>query len=244
MINWLRGSQKWLPFFLSKIEIKFRYIYMKAKLVVPADLSQIKLWQYQKFLKIQEDNTDEKFLAMKLIEIFCEVDLGDVMQIKLTDVRKVAKHIIDLLNEQPKLVKSFTMNNVEYGFIPNLEAISMGEYVDLDTYLSDWEQMEYAMAVLYRPVESKYKDQYSIKDYEAKNQNVMKDMPMDAVFSSILFFYHLGSELSITMVNYLEQGKIPLTTHQQETLLKSGDGINQFTHSLREILQELNISLN
>jgi|TARA_Y100000289_G_C3903055_1_gene140309 hypothetical protein len=217
---------------------------MKAKLVVPNKLSQIKLWQYQKFLKLQEDNTDDKFLAMKLVEIFCEVDLQDVMKIKLKDVMRVANHLTNLLNDQPKLVQHFTMNNIDYGFIPNLEAISMGEFVDLDTYLSDWQQMQNAMCVLYRPVKSKYKDKYTIEEYNAEGQEKMKNMPMDAVLSSILFFYHLGSELSATMMNYLQKDQLSLTLQQQEILTQSGVGINQFTHSLREILHELNISLN
>jgi hypothetical protein len=217
---------------------------MKAKLVVPNKLSQIKLWQYQKFLKLQEDNTDDKFLAMKLVEIFCEVDLQDVMKIKLKDVMRVANHLTNLLNDQPKLVQHFTMNNIDYGFIPNLEAISMGEFVDLDTYLSDWQQMQNAMCVLYRPIKSKYKDKYTIEEYNAEGQEKMKNMPMDAVLSSILFFYHLGSELSATMMNYLQKDQLSLTLQQQETLTQSGVGINQFTHSLREILHELNISLN
>lgn len=217
---------------------------MKAQLYVPVHLSEIKLWQYQKFLKIQESNQDEKFLAMKMIEIFCEVDLKDVMQIKLKDIRRVTAVLVELLNYQPELIRHFTMEGVEYGFIPNLEAITLGEYVDLDTYLSDWQKMEYAMSVLYRPVKDKYKDQYTIKDYEPSHQDVMKNMPMDVVFSSILFFYHLGNELSLTMVNYLETGKTELTTQQWDNLQQSGVGIRQFTHSLKEILLELNISLN
>jgi hypothetical protein len=35
---------------------------MKAKVIVPNSLNEITLGQYQKFLKIQENNEDEKFL--------------------------------------------------------------------------------------------------------------------------------------------------------------------------------------
>jgi hypothetical protein len=206
-------------------------------------LSEIKLWQYQKFLKIQEDNTDEKFLAMKLIEIFCQVDLGDVMKIKMTDVNVITDILTEMLEQKPELVREFELNGVRYGFIPNLEAMTLGEYVDLDTYLSNWQQMEYAMSVLYRPIVGSLKDKYLIEDYKAENQSVLKDMPMDAVFSSILFFYRLGIDLSTTMMNYLEQGEDKIT-HLQDSSLVNGDGINRFTHSLKEILHELNISLN
>ncbi len=135
------------------------------------------------------------------------------------------------------------MNGVEYGFIPNLEAISMGEFIDLETFLSDWKQMHRAMAVLYRPVAHKYGDKYNIEEYKETDGEHMKDMPMDAVFGCMLFFYSLGIDLSQAMMSYLQD--------QEETALmqfpnsgKDGDGINQFTHSLREILQDLRISQN
>ena len=41
------------------------------------------------------------------------------------------------------------MRGVEYGFIPNLDDMSFGEYVDLDTYIGDWQNIHRAMAVLY-----------------------------------------------------------------------------------------------
>ena len=43
---------------------------MKVEVYIPDTLSEITLGQYQKYLKIQDDNEDENFLAMKMIEIF------------------------------------------------------------------------------------------------------------------------------------------------------------------------------
>ena len=43
---------------------------MQVEILVPDTLSEITLEQYQKFLKIQENNEDETFLAIKMIEIF------------------------------------------------------------------------------------------------------------------------------------------------------------------------------
>ena len=42
---------------------------MKVKVNIPSTLSEITLGQYQKYLKIQDDNEDENFLAIKMIEI-------------------------------------------------------------------------------------------------------------------------------------------------------------------------------
>jgi len=216
---------------------------MKVEITIPDSLSEVTLDQYQRYLKIQENNTDEKFLASKMIEIFCGVKLSDTLKMKFSDVDSICNILIDMFNEKPQLVKTFKMKGVEYGFIPKLDDISLGEYVDLDTFLGDWENMHRAMAVLYRPIDKKYGDKYSIVDYEAEDGEVMKDMPLEAVVSSIIFFYHLGIDLSQAMMNYLEE--------QEETNLvqylnseQSGVGINQFTHSLKAILEDLKISHN
>ena len=216
---------------------------MKIDITVPDKLSEITLGQYQKFLKIQNENTDERFLSSKMIEIFCELKLTDVMKLKLADVNAICAILSDMFNEKPALKKTFFMDGVEYGFIPNLEDISFGEYIDLDNYLTDWELMDRAMGVLYRPIKNRYGERYSIEEYTAKETGYMKAMPLDAALSAVLFFYHLGIDLSMTMMNYLE--------HKEETALQqflnleqSGVGTRQFTHSLKEILQDLKISLN
>jgi hypothetical protein len=231
------------PFFLSKIYFRFRYIYMRVKISVPNDLSEIKLWQYQKFLKIQEENTDENFLASKMIEIFCGIELKDAYKMKAKDVHRITNILADMFEQKPQLKNRFTMNGVEYGFIPNLDDMSLGEYVDLDTYLSKWEEIEKAMAVLYRPIENIHKQKYSIEEYKAEGQEAYKDMPMSVVFGAMFFFYRLGIDLSRVMTVYLEQNK---ETPSQEfrSLGKSGDGINQFLHSLKGILDDLSISLD
>ena len=68
-------------------------------------------------------------------------------------------------------------------------------------------------------------------------------MPMDAVLSSIIFFYNLGMDLSKAMLNSLQQEENKDLV-QQLTLEKNGDGINHFSDSLKEILDGLKISLN
>ena len=216
---------------------------MKVEILVPDSLKEISLEQYQKYLNIQANNEDETFLAVKMIEIFCGIRGDLIMKMKASSIREITNILAEMFEQKPPLVKQFTMKGVEYGFIPKLEDMSFGEYVDLDTYIGDYENMHRAMAVLYRPITQKYNDKYLIEEYEGEDTEIMKDMPMDAVLSSILFFYHLGMDLSKTMLNSL-QDQESKDLVQQLTLGKSGDGINQFSDSLKEILEDLKISLN
>ena len=215
---------------------------MKVEVYIPDTLSEITLGQYQKYLKIQSENDDENFLAMKMIENFCGLRGDTILAMKAKSIKDITAILTNMFNEKPQLVKEFKMGKKSYGFIPKLEDMSFGEYIDLDTYIGDMENLHRAMSVLYRPIKQKYEDKYLIEDYKGEETELMKSMPMDAVLSSIIFFYHLGMDLSQAMMNSLEEEEIVLL-HQQ-ILGENGDGINHFSDSLKEILHDLKISLN
>ena len=161
---------------------------MKARLNIPNQLSEITLRKYQKFVKLNTDEIDDRFLQVKMIEIFCEVSHENVLKIKFSDADRVTAILGDMFTQKPKLVTKFKLNGIEYGFIPELDEISFGEYIDLDTYLGDWENIHTAMNVLYRPIESQKGERYTIKDYDVNTKEDLLDMPLDAVISSVFFF--------------------------------------------------------
>ena len=125
-----------------------------------------------------------------------------------------------------------------YNFIPKLDDITLGEYIDLDNTLSDWQQMHKAMSVLYRPVTIKKNNRYQVEPYTGdENEDIFLHMPLDVVMGALLFFWNLSNELLQITLNYLsEEMKENLTTQQRQILEQSGAGINQFTESLKGIL--------
>lgn len=211
---------------------------MKAYIDVPDSLSDIKLRQYQKFVKETKDNEDTDFIQNKIIEIFCNVRASDVKKIKYTDIKKISDRINKLFEEKPALVRNFNLYGVNYYFIPNLDEISLGEYIDIDTYISEWDNIHIAMNVLYRPLKQKLKEKYLIEDYNENNNTVLQDMPLDAVMSSIFFFYHLGNDLLKVIVNYLQNNQ-EIQQALDQTSVKSGDGITVSMLSLKETLRNL-----
>lgn len=217
---------------------------MKISINVPTSLSEITLGQYQKYLKIAENNQDGNFLDAKMIEIFCGVPLSESYKIKMSSVRAVIDILNELLSTNPNHVERFEMNGTEYGFVPDLDELTLGEYVDLDNNISNWDNMHIAMNVLYRPVKHNQGRRYNIVEYNVDNANKMKDMPLDAAIGSIFFFYNLGIELSRHTILYSNNQQEMEDIHRQLTSQESGAGINQFMDSLTEILQNLKISLN
>lgn len=217
---------------------------MKIEINVPTSLSEVTLGQYQKFLKIAEDNPEGNFLNAKMIEIFCGIPLSDSYKLKMSSVTAIIDILNELLSQTPKRVEQFTMNGVQYGFIPDLDEMSLGEYVDLDGSASDWNNMHIAMNVLYRKIKIKKSGKYNIVDYNVENPEKMKDMPLDAAIGSLFFFYNLGMELSKHTI-LSSSNQVEMEAYQEQLISETnGDGISQFMVSLTEILQDLKISLN
>lgn len=215
---------------------------MKVDIYIPDELSDITLEQYQKFAKLNtEENQNTNFLLHKMVEIFCNLDLKDIAHIKYNYVKNVIQDINKVFAQKTDLIPTFTLNNIKYGFVPKLDDISLGEYIDLDNTLKNWETMHKAMAVLYRPVTYQKDHRYQIEKYTGTEQaEIFKSMPLDVVMGALVFFYHLNNELTTITLNYLaNEMEDNLTFQQQQILEKSGVGINQFTDLLKGILPNL-----
>lgn len=214
---------------------------MQYKLNIPTTLNEITLEQYQEFEKLNFDNTSD--LHLRMIEIFCNAPTLVARNMKATDVTEICNTINVLFDTQHNFINRFTLDGTEYAFIPALEDMSFGEYVDLDTFIGDTNNLHRAMNVLYRPIEAKVGNRYIIKDYDPSTAETAKLFPLDAVLGSIVFFYNLGAELSKVILNSSNK-------QNEETLAQylisqpNGDGTIQSMESLKGILQNLNISLN
>lgn len=216
---------------------------MKIEITVPTSLNEITLEQYQKFLKIAEENPEGNFLNAKMIEIFCGIPLSDSYKLKMSSVSAIIDILNEMLNVTPNHVEKFTLNGVQYGFIPDLDEMSLGEYIDLDNNISSWAEMHKAMNVLYRPIKIKKGDKYSVEDYDVSNPAALKDMPLDAAIGAVFFFLNLGIELSKHTILYSNLEEME-DIQEQLILEENGVGINHFMLSLEEMLQDLKISLN
>lgn len=136
-----------------------------------------------------------------------------------------------------QLVKFITISGVEYGFEPNLSEMAYGAYVDISKYESltideNWHKI---MAILYRPVTKKVGKLYSIKPYTGDEPTEhWLDTTMDIHFGCLFFFINLSPLLLSATLNCLvEKEDIPHNIKQ--TLLKSGEAIQQYTNLLEEI---------
>lgn len=214
---------------------------MKIELTIPTTLNDIKLVQYQKFLSIAKDNEESEFLQQKMVQLFCGIDLKDVAQIRYKDVAEITANINNLFTKDNQFIQRFKMGGVEFGFIPNLDEMSTGEYMDLDTYITDWDTMHNAMAVLYRPITNKLGNKYQIEEYKGSitYADVMRHAPLDVVLGAMVFFYTLGNDLLKSTINYLEGNQEVQNILTKHNLENAGDGIQVSMLLLKETLEDL-----
>lgn len=218
---------------------------MKIDIKIPETLNEITLNQYQKFEKLIKDNEASEFVNQKTIEIFCNIDLKDVARIRLADTDELLNHLASLLNQKPKLINTFKLGVYEFGFIPKLEDMTSGEYIDLENYLSDATTFNKAMAVLFRPIKTKVKDLYTIEEYESadKYSDVLKYMPLDVVLGCLVFFSTLTSDCVKGLKDFIHS-EVEQSEGVKKLLVKNMDGISLFTEQHKEISSNLMPLLN
>jgi len=217
------------------------------KLIVPDSLHEIQLGQYQAYLASIENldaKKDIEQINRKLIEEFCGLKPEQVNLLPLTSVESLLKVLSGAFSEEFELIRHFEIEGVKFGFIPKLDDMSLGEYIDLEGTFGEWDKMHKAMAILYRVVNFEKGDKYTINSYETNEElaEAMKMMPLSVVMSCMVFFYHLGTELAQATSNYILKvmKKENSTTSQlKEALEQSGVGINQFTDSLKAMSEDL-----
>ena len=140
---------------------------MELTINVPTDYSSITLKQWLEFtkdLKNYEDDQDAVFALM--LHHLCGLDPKWIKGISIVDLNNIKADLQAFIgNTELELQQFVTIDNVEYGFEPNLSKMSYGAYLDImqwDTITIDdnWAKI---MDILYRPVTKKVLGKYSIK---------------------------------------------------------------------------------
>ena len=163
----------------------------------------LKLIDFEKGTKTEE--------ATETIAALSNIPKQLIKELALSDVAEIMSRVGKLQEEQDTSLKRIiTVNEVEYGFHPNLDDITLGEYADIETFIKGGveKNLPSLMAILYRPVKEKKNDVYIIDAYDGDirmRAEEMKQMSAEQVQASLFFFYNLGKVLSEILPLYLMQ---------------------------------------
>ena len=210
---------------------------------IPENINEITVGQYQQFEKANVEGAEEDFIIHKMINIFCGVPMKETLNIKVEDAEAISSDLAEVLVQETELQRVIDFKGKKWGLIPNLQDITLGEYIDLEEGLKDTQTLHKAMAVLYRPVTKSYKELYSIEKYEgsSKYSDTMKDLPLGIASAAVVFFYHLSNALAkaspASFLSMTEKSK--MTSAQKEYFPKNGDGLRVYTRWLMETLPSI-----
>ena len=189
---------------------------MKVKIKKEGKVETFKLinsWEevtLEKWLQLIDFETGTKTEeATETIAALSDIPKKLIKELSLSDVAVIMSKVGELQQEQDtKLKRLIEINGVEYGFHPDLDSITLGEYADIEQFIKNGidSSLPELMSVLYRPIKLKKNDIYIIDSYDGDirlRAEEMKLMSAEQVQSALVFFYTLGKVLSEIMPLFL-----------------------------------------
>ncbi len=190
-----------------KVKVKKEGKVKEFKLI--SSWKDVTLEKWLKLIRFQEGSKTEE--ATETIAELSNMPKKLIKELALKDVAKVMSRIAQLQNKQDtKLKRIIEIDGIEYGFHPDLDSISLGEYADIETFIKNGieKHLPDLMAVLYRPIKLKKNDIYIIETYDGNirlRTEEMKKMSAEQVQSALVFFYAFVKELSQTLQSSLTE---------------------------------------
>jgi hypothetical protein len=187
---------------------------MSIKVSIPADYASVTVKQYLDYYAAKND-IDKLVSISNLLKEQAEQIPFQHLPTLLGAFEEI------LLNESAKFFETITIKDKEFGFIPDLYSISMGEYADISTWASDVNtNIVKIMGTLYRPIDKRVGSKYTIVPHSKANrelvQSYVEQMTLEQFNGAMLFFSTLLNELSNTSLDYLETEVKKLQTEMEQ----------------------------
>ena len=189
---------------------------MKVKIKKQGKVKSFKLissWSdvtLEKWLKLVDfHNGTKSNEALETIAELSNIPKDLISQLELRDIVVMMGSISELQAKQDSSLKRIIeIEGKRYGFHPNLDEITLGEYADLEQFikLGIEKHLPEIVAVLYRPIVEENNGVYTIAAYDGDisiRAEEMKKMSAEQVQSALVFFYHFAKVLSGILPSYL-----------------------------------------
>lgn len=224
---------------------------MKLTYNIPENKSDITVTQFIALNKLYKDAeaNEVEINEKRLVSICLCVEYHLIDKLPFEEYNLVVENIAKTLSSESTFYQRFNYKGKEFGFIPDLENITAGEFAALDMFLKDSDKHALDIInVLYRPIkeEKTYSNwwskeevkKYIIEPYNNEvNVSYFKDVPYEIYESAMVFFYNLGKDLLVATQRYMNQEGAKIT--EVERSEKNGDGFKHLIHTLKQQILNL-----
>ena len=162
------------------------------------------------------------------ISIFCNESIDTLESISISDLNRVYEQLAKVLDNafNTPLKPIIKIDGKKFGFVPRLQDMTTGEWVDLEEELREagdlWSAMGNVLAILYRPiVKSKWWNRwkwwvdYQIEPYTAQhmeNSDRMKEVDMETASGMAVFFWSLGAKYTQSFTQSTQEPSLTTQT--------------------------------
>tara|TARA_R110000744_G_scaffold353344_1_gene459681 strand:+ start:60 stop:659 length:600 start_codon:yes stop_codon:yes gene_type:complete len=197
-----------------KVKIKKEGKEKKFKLI--SSWEDVTLEKWLKLIEFQSGSKTKE--AEETIAMLSDIPKKLIKELDLKNVALIMSKLAELQHKQNSSLKRIIeIEGVEYGFHPDLDSITLGEYADIETFIKNGveKHLPELMAILYRPIKEKKNDIYIIDAYDGNirlRAEEMKKMSAEQVQSALVFFYAFVTELSKTLQSCLTEVLMEMKT--------------------------------
>jgi hypothetical protein len=170
---------------------------------IPKSYFDISIRQFDE-LKRANEIEDQRERQLAQLAILLDIDIDEVEKLPITKFQEINESIKFLL-ETPKgdFRRIIEIDGIKWGFVRNLEHITLGEWIDLDYYVAEWDDAKHKLAsVLWRRVVSEDELGYEIEEYDGSKAEEASKIFYDKlsygdIWMASVFFCHIAGELLI-----------------------------------------------
>tara|TARA_R100000655_G_scaffold71210_3_gene109610 strand:- start:219 stop:866 length:648 start_codon:yes stop_codon:yes gene_type:complete len=202
---------------------------------IPQKWTEVSLGSYQKIMQTMDAEGDEATQTINMISALTNAPFELLEKCKKNDIDAISECISKLLEVKinTTLNTQITIDDVDYGFHPNLKDMTMAEFVDLDNYLQDvWKNIHRVMAILYRPITKSKGKKYAIEDYDSSKcleraEMFKNTLSIATVNGASGFFLTIAKEYQSVLLSSLsrkQKTRLKTLKTQSSSLEKNGVG--------------------
>lgn len=160
-----------------------------AKIKLEKDYRKVTVGQYVEFVTNEGNEIGQ-------VSAFIGQPKDVVRELPPHTIAEIIEFFKDIL-EEPVAEHQHKWKN--FGFVPDINKISFGEWLDLESNCKDFpKNLNKILAILYRPITSEIGTKYKIEPYSAEhlaNADQFNDMPLSIANGALVFFSNIEKEL-------------------------------------------------
>ena len=158
---------------------------------------KLSIAKYDEIKKIMKKDIDDIDKQVELIACFADMDINNVYNLPLTKYEELVEKA-SFLYEMPKpknnLPNKLIIGDFKYRIMKNVEKMTTGQYVDLQTYLKNDMGVAYILSTIIIPEGCEYGDgDYNIDDLQ---KDIYNNLNIEDALS-IAFFLHRKLQITI-----------------------------------------------